>query len=99
MTKIKVGGYPKPPFLSLKTLTMKRHKIKLPKFHNYRLYKDGISLFWFPYGGFQTKREAKKQAIKILGKSCRFERQPNGSIIAINNDSEQIIISEKDIIF
>lgn len=78
---------------------MKRHKIKLPKYHNYRLYKDGISLFYFPYGGLQTIREAKKQAIKILGNSCRFEKQPNGSIIAINNDSEQIIITEKEIKF
>lgn len=79
-------------------MKQKIKKIKLPKYHNYRLYKDGIRLFWFPYDGFQTIREAKNMAIKILGKSCRFERQPNGSIIAINKN-EQIIISEKDIKF
>lgn len=73
---------------------MKRHKIKLPKYHNYRLYRDGFCLFCF----LPTIREAKKQAIKILGNSCRFEKQPNGSIIAINKN-EQIIISEKDIKF
>lgn len=56
MTKIKVGGYPKPPFYSL---------LKVKKMNTFDTYRVNYDNVWYYC---KTKKEAQKYAQKLVSK-------------------------------